>query len=87
MQIVRHRLCDDVHVGVAHAEHAADVSDDRLGGERSESDNAAYMVAPVLFGDVIDDLAASVITEIRVEVGHADALRIEKPLEHQMIFD
>ena len=41
----------------------------------------------VFVGDVFDDLVAPVVAEVCVEIGHTDALAIEKTLEHQMIPD
>src|SRR5690554_7722374 len=37
--------------------------------------------------DIIDDLAAPIHAEVDVEVGHRDALRVQKALEEQVVGD
>ena len=70
---------------VAVAEHARDVADHRLRGHRAVGDDLRDAVAPVALGDVIDDPVAALHAEVHVEVRHRDALRIQEPLEQQVI--
>ena len=44
------------------------------------------MVAAVLAVDVVDDLAAAVDAEVDVDIGHANALGVEKALEIKAVF-
>ena len=84
MKIVRDGFGDHVDLGVAHAEHSAYVADNGFCGERSEGGDAADMIFSVFFGDVFDDLSSAIVTEVRIKVGHADALGVQKTLEHQV---
>jgi hypothetical protein len=43
-----------------------------------------WLVA-VLVGDVVDDLAAALLAEVHVEVGHRHPLRVEEALEQQVV--
>ena len=45
------------------------------------------MVGAVFADDVIDDLSAAFFAEIYIEIGHTDALGIEKSLKQQLILD
>ena len=45
------------------------------------------MVAAVLAIDIVDDLAAAVDAEVNIDIGHADALGIQKSLEEQAVFN
>ena len=53
--------------------------------ERVERDDLGDLFAAVLFGDVLDHFAAPVHAEIDVDIGHADALRIQEALEEQAV--
>ena len=85
VQDVRHQLGDAVHVREGHVEHAADVLDRRARAQRAEGDDLRHLLAAVLLGDVLDHLAAAVRAEVDVDIGHADALRIEEALEQQAV--
>ena len=56
-----------------------------LRGHGAEGDDLRDVLAPVLLGDVIDDLAAAVHAEVDVDVGHGDALGIQEALEEQLV--
>jgi len=59
----RDLLGDLVHVGERHLEHAADIADHRLGLHRPEGDDLRDLLAAVLLGDVVDDLAAAAYSQ------------------------
>ena len=44
------------------------------------------MVFPVFFTDVSNDFISALVAEIRINIGHADSLSVEKPLENQIVF-
>ena len=68
-----------------HVERAADVLERRLGAERAEGDDLRDLLAAVFLGDVLDHFAAAIGAEVDVDVGHADAFRIEEALEEQAV--
>ena len=76
VQVIGNGFCYGIHVGIAHAKHAPDVADDCLCRERSKGGDAADVISAVFFGNVFDDLAAAVIAEVRIKVGHTDALGV-----------
>ena len=82
---VGHQLGDALHVGERHFQHAAHVLDGRARAQRVEGDDLRHLLAAVLLGDVLDHLAAAVHAEIDVDIGHADALRVEEALEQQAV--
>src|SRR5208283_5572903 len=57
----------------------------RLGRHGSEGDDLRDLVAAVLLRHVINDLAATVHTEVNINVGQADALRIQEALKQQLV--
>ena len=79
------QLGDAVDVGEAHVEHAAHVFDGGARAQRAEGDDLRHLLAAVFFGDVLDHFAAAVRAEIDVDIGHADALRIQEALEQQAV--
>jgi hypothetical protein len=52
--------------------------------QRPEGDDLPDGVGAVLVADVLDDLAAALLAEVDVEVGHRDAFGIEEALEQQV---
>ena len=85
MQLVRNGLCHGVALGVAHVQDASDVADRAARRHRAEGDDLGDLVLAVLAGHVVDHLAAPLLAEVGVEVGHGDALRVQKALEDQGI--
>ena len=85
VELIRDQLRDSVDFADLHVEHAADVLDRRARAERAERDDLRDLLAAVLLGDVLNDLAAAMRAEVDVDIGHADALRIEEALEQQAV--
>ena len=81
----RDHLGDAVDLAVGHVERAAYVFDRGFGGHGVEGDDLRDLVAAVLAGDVVDDLAAAVHAEVDVDIGHGDALGVEEALEEQLV--
>ncbi len=82
---VGHHLGEALHVGERHLQHAAHVLDGGARAQRVEGDDLRHLLAAVFFGDVLDHFAAAVHAEIDVDIGHADALRVEEALEQQAV--
>ena len=80
-------LGDAVDVAVGHAEHATHVAHHGLRGHGAVGDDLRHALAPVLAGDVIDDLVAAFHAEVDVEIGHRDALGIQEALEQQVVLE
>ncbi len=85
VELIRYQLGDAVDFADLHVEHAADIFDRRARAQRTERDDLRDLLAPVLFGDVLDHFAAPVRAEVDIDIGHADALGIEEALEQQAV--
>ena len=85
LSVVGDQLGDAIDVGEGHVEHAADILDRGARAQRSEGDDLRHLLAAVLLGDVLDHFAAAARVEVDVDIGHADALRIEEALEQQAV--
>ena len=83
----RQRLGDAVGDGEPVVEHAGGVLDRGLGLEPAEGGDLGDPVGAVLLGDVGDHLAAAVVVEVDVEVGHRRALGVEEALEEQSVLE
>src|SRR5437870_4233008 len=79
------RLRDFVDEAVRQAEDAADVAHHRLRRHRPEGDDLCDLVLAVLLAHVLDHLAAPVHAEVDVDVGHGNALGVEKALEEEVV--
>ena len=76
-----------VDVGERHLEHAAHVPHHGLRLHRPERDDLRHVLAAVLPGDVLDDLAAPPLAEVDVDIGQRDALGVEEALEDEVEVD
>ena len=70
VKLIRNRLCHHVRLGVGHVERAAHVADCAARRHRAEGDNLRHTVLAVFARHVINDLAPSLLTEIRIKVRH-----------------
>ena len=86
-ELVRDGLGDAVHLAVGVPQDTADVADGRPGQHRAEGDDLRDVVLAVLAPDVGDDLLAPAVLEVHVDVGHRHAVRVEEPLERQLVED
>ena len=66
-------------------EHAGRVADPLLPLDRLEGDDLRDPVRAIRFRRVADDLIASPLVEVHVDVGHLDPVRVEEPLEQQAV--
>ena len=81
MQFHWHLLGNHIDLVVRDVQGAAYIADGAARSHRAEGDNLRHMVRAVFFGDVLDDLGAAHITEINIDIGHGDALRVKEALE------
>ena len=63
----------------------ADVLERRLGRHRAERADLRHVRRAVLLADVLDDLVAPLLAEVDVDVGRLGAVRVEEPLEEQVV--
>ena len=82
----RHQLGNDIRFRVGKVQRPAHVPDGAPGRHGAEGGNLGHMVGAILAHDVLDDLRAALLTEIRVEIRHTHPFRVQKPLENQGIF-
>ena len=83
----RDHLRDTVGVAIAPAHHPRHIAHDRFCTERAEGRDLRHRTLTVFVADVFDHLAAPVLAKVHVDVGRRHALRIQKPLEQQLVFD
>ena len=82
-RILRHQLGQLVDLAIRHLQHAPDVAQHTARLQRSEGDDLRHLIAAIALLHVVDHLAAPVLAEVDVEVGHRHAFRIEEALEQQ----
>src|SRR4030095_4487119 len=75
------------HAFQRHPEHAPQVLDRSAGEKRAERPDLGDVFLAVFFLDVADDLAATILAEIDVDIGRLFAIEIEKPLEQKVVAD
>ena len=83
----RNLLRHAIDVGVRHAERPTHIANRGARLHGAESDDLGHILAAVLAGDVLDDLAPPPLAEIDVYVGQRHPFGIEKALEDQVEFE
>ena len=87
IELVGHHLGDAVDIAVGHIHGATHILDRCLSGHGAERDDLCHVLASILRGDVIDDLASPVHAEIDVDVRHGDSFRVQKTFEQQFVLE
>ena len=87
VELVGHQLRHPVYLSIGDLHDASDVPDRRFGPKRPKGDDLAHVVVPIFLDDVVDHLSATVHAEIHIDIGHADPLGIQKPLEEEVIVE
>ena len=85
-QFVGNQFRHLVRFCVTDTKHPRDVTDNPLCQKRTERDNLGHVETSIFLDHVVDDLSATRLAEIHIDIGHADALRIQKTLEEQIVF-
>ncbi len=86
-ELVRDGFGHAVAFAVGHAHDPSHVSDRRPGQHRAEGDDLGDVVGAVLAADVVDDLLTPAVFEVDVDIRHGHAIRVEEPLEGQLVVD
>ena len=84
---IRNQLGNRVDFSIGHAHATTDIADNCTGHHRTKSDNLRNFLITVLFADIIDDILATIDTEVDVDIRHRDTFRIQKALKKQIIRD
>ncbi len=90
-----HQLAGDVGDQLGHPVHLAQgdvlypshVADGGACSQRAEGDDLRHPVGAVLLGGILEHLRAAVIAEVKVDIRHVDAPRVEEALEDQAILE
>ena len=85
VQFLRHQLGDLVHFRVRHFQGPAHVPDHLAGLHAAEGGDLGHVLPAVGLGDVVDDLAPALVTEVHVDIRRAHPLRIEEALEEEAV--
>ena len=81
------QLVDLLDPGQRDVQRPADVLDRRLGLHRAEGADLGDVGVAVLLADVLDDLVPPLLAEVDVDVGRLGAVRVEEPLEEQVVLE
>src|SRR6185437_9924790 len=82
-RILRNQFAQLVDLAVGHLQNAADVAEHAACLQRAECDDLCDLIPAIPLLYVADNFVAPVLAEIDIEIGHRDALWIEKALEQE----
>ena len=74
---------DPVALAVGNPHHAADVAQHALRAQLAVGDDVRNAAFAVFLPHVVDDFHAAALAEVDIDVGRADAFRIEEPFKQQ----
>ena len=84
-RLVRNQLGNTVAKAIRKVQHPAHVANGRTCRHRTEGHNLAHRPVAVLVLHVVDHAVAVALAKIDVKVGHRHPLRVQKPLEQQVV--
>ena len=76
IELSRDKLGNLIDYAQRNIHHSPDITHRSFGRHRTECNNLRHMIDPVAFDDIVDDLAAALITKVNINIRHTDALRI-----------
>ena len=74
-----------VHIGVRHCQCTTHVFDGSPCRQGTECDNLCHMILAILGNDIINNFLSAFITEVHVNIRHADTFGIQETLKNQVI--
>ena len=86
MQLIGHSLGHHIGLGIAKIQSSAHIPDGTAGSHGAEGSDLGHMVGTVLFHDIVNNFAPAFLAEVRIEIGHANPLGIQKSLKNEGIF-
>ena len=84
---VRDELGEAVGIAKRQFHDACRVTDGRLGGHGAVGDDLSHLIGTVLVDHVFDNLAASFVVKVDVDIWQAYTVWVQEPLEQQVVFD
>ena len=82
----RYQLGHHVGLGKGKIQNPAHVPDGTPRGHGAEGHDLGHMVCAVLSIYVVNNLAPAFLAEIRIEIRHADPLRVQEAFKNQAVF-
>ena len=87
IQFLGDHFRDAVHKRIRKVHHSSHIADDAPGGKRSERNDLYDPVLAILAHNVIDHFLPALETEIHVDIRHGYTLRVQEPLEQELVAD
>ena len=85
MKRSRHQFGHDVHFGIGDIQNTTYVTDGAAGGHSAEGNDLRYMIFAVLAAYIVHYFAAAGITEVHIDIGHGNTLRVQKTLKIEAV--
>ena len=82
---IRNQFCDSIHFAVGNIERTPNVSDHAFGHHFSEGADLRDFVFSILLCHVFNNLTASFLAEVDVNIRHTDSVRIKKTFKKQPV--
>ena len=81
----RYQLRHNIHLGVGHVQRPAHIPYGCSGGHGTEGHDLGYMVVAIFFADIFHHLTPPRVAEVHVDIRHRHTLRVQEPLEVQIV--
>ena len=81
-----HHLGDAVDLRIAHAHHAAHIAQHAARSHSAKGNDLRHVIRAIFIRHIGDHLASALVIEIDIQIGHGHALRVQKALEEQIVF-
>ena len=65
--------------------HTSHVLDGALGGHRAIGDDVCHALIAIFIRDPAQDVGATIVVEVHIDIGHGDTVGVEEALEEQVV--
>ena len=84
IEFLRNGTRHNVNVSIGHAQGSSNIADGCPCRHGTKGDDLRNVVGAVFARDVFDDLVATVIAKVNVDIGHGNTLGVEETLKEQI---
>ena len=86
MQCCGHQLCHHIGLCVGKVQSPSHIADRSASRHGAKGGNLRHVVSAVFTHHIVDNLAAALLAEVCIKVGHTHPFRVQKALKNQRVF-
>ena len=87
VQLIGDHLGKGIHIGIGQIHHPAHIPDYALCRQGTKGNDLNHLLRPIFTAYIVYDLLPSFVTEVNINIGHGNTLRIQETFKQKIISD